>query len=156
MTEKNARRAVHQLKILLDSLGTYGGRIESFDSKTCGTLEVRVTPEETGATSVFLDLYKERNGKQVCSPGYHLLISTAGEEYAIVIACYTTQAVFGEFIQYSDEIFYSTILPYQKDRYGNKKKFADFLQYLTVDGPYLTTPRKVIKYDTKDDIEKSI
>lgn len=159
MNDIEVKRAVQQLQSILGKLGKYGGRIELSEPNTWKNLSVEIIPQENDtesiSKSVSIGLYHTLNGIKIYDPLFSLLLLTSTDESHIIITRYTTSTFFGTMHYYCDLVFYSTNLYFKKDRNGIKKEFANFLQCITVDSPYLTAPSEIIKYDTKDCIEQT-
>lgn len=147
MEQIATRKNTVYLQRLFDVVGTYGGTIETYEPGTWWTLDIEVESIEDDKKKVMIGVFNNLNGDIIYDPLFHLSITMNGERLGDVeiIDCEET-TVLGTTIVDNNDMLHGFGMV-EKDEFGLKQRFSSFIDNMASNGPYISNPKKVTKYN---------
>lgn len=140
-------KAVEQLQQIYNQLGEFGGIIETKNPENWWSLSLQLNDDKTKCS---VGVFSKLNGDYIYDPGFHLNIKlndgTITE--AEILDCVETTILGTTRVDGNDMISGFGIV--EKDECGLEKRFSNFMNNMTVAGPYLSDPAKVTKRNGMD------
>lgn len=141
------KKATEQLQKIYDYLGEYGGIIKTYNPDTWWNLDLEIETEDERTKEMEIGVYSTINGDLIYDPCFELLVRMDKEKILEVeILNYTSETILGTLEICEDDMTYGDYGK-EKDQYGLKRRFSSFMDNMVEEGPYLTNPKSVEKYD---------
>ena len=146
MSKIATKKATGQLQKIFKYLGEFGGKIETNNPGTWWTLDLEVECVEDAKKNVCIGVYSSINGDIIFDPMFHLSLTMENEKImeTEILDCEET-TMFGTTVVDGNDMLHGFGMV-EKDPYGLKKRFSNFMENMTVNGPYLTDNKSVEKY----------
>jgi hypothetical protein len=131
-------------------LGEFGGMIETNAPEHWWNLGVDIDPEyDENQVEVYIGLYSSLNGDVVKGPQFHLvLIKEEDKVVRIEITDYDGyDSILGDCYIDENDMYHTYSGRVEKDPYGLRKRFSLFINEVVNEGPYLSEPKQIIKYN---------
>lgn len=141
------KKATGQLQKIFNYLGEFGGKIETKNPGTWWTLDVEVECVAGTKKDVFIGVCSSINGDIIFDPMFRLALTMDNGKITEteILECEET-TIFGTTVVDGDDMLHG-FGGVEKDPYGLKKRFSNFMENMTVNGPYLTDNKSFEKYE---------
>lgn len=146
MAKIATKKATKQLQKIFDFLGEYGGVIETDMPDTWWNLDVEVEHRTDDRKDITIGVYKSFNGDIVFDPQFQLSLKLKSGKIVETEIKGCTLYMFFDICEIDDEDMFYSFGHKEKDIYGLRRRFSSFMDNMVEFAPYLTNPKKVIKY----------
>ena len=147
MAKIATKKATAQLQKIFNYLGEFGGTIETNQPRTWWTLDLEVESVDGKEKDIQIGIFSTMNGDVIFDPVFYLTLTVEdGKILEAKIKCCEESTLFGTTVVDENDMLHG-FGQTEKDPYGLRKRFSNFMENMTKVGPYLTEPKAVTRYE---------